>query len=114
MKPDAYVMLELGAFEDAYFVEADCATESGPRITEKGRAYVRYWQSGREQSNSDVFPWVLWITTTRTRQELMVNALGRLPAEHWGLFIVTTAAEAVARMTKGNDLEMDNEKEVNQ
>jgi hypothetical protein len=102
LKPDAFAVLDLGRFEDRYFVEIDCATESGTRIVAKARTYIRYWQSGREQASSGVFPQVFWVTTTAARRELMVSSLARLPAEHWQLFAVVTAAEAAEQMTKGS------------
>jgi hypothetical protein len=101
LKPDAFAVLDLGRFEDRFFCEYDRATESGTRIVEKARAYIRYWQSGREIAASGVFPQVLWVTTTEARRDLMVAALARLPAEHWPLFAVVTAAEAAERMTQG-------------
>jgi len=101
LKPDAFTVLDLGRFEDRYFCEIDNATESGTRIVEKARAYIRYWQSGREIAASGIFPQVLWVTTTEARRDLMVGALARLPAEHWQLFAVVTAAEAEERMARG-------------
>jgi hypothetical protein len=101
LKPDAFAVLDLGRFEDRFWLEIDNATESGTRIVEKARAYIRYWQSGREIAASGVFPQVLWVTTTEARRDLMVASLARLPAEHWQLFAVVTAAEAAEQMTKG-------------
>ncbi len=101
LKPDAVAILDFAQFEDRFWLEIDLATESGTRITTKAEAYVRYWQSGREQSASGVFPQVLWVTTTKVRQDLMVAALTRLPAEHWQLFAVVTADEGPDLMTKG-------------
>jgi hypothetical protein len=101
LKPDAFAVLDLDRFEDRYFIEVDLATESGTRITSKAEAYVRYWQSGWEQSASGVFPQVLWVTTTKARRDLMAAALTRLPTEHWQLFAVVKADEAADLMTKG-------------
>jgi hypothetical protein len=101
LKPDAFVVLDLGRFEDRFWIEMDLATESGPRITTKAWAYVRYWQSGREQAASGIFPQVLWITTSETRRALMVAALTRLPAEHWRLFVVVTTDQAADLTTRG-------------
>lgn len=111
MKPDAFTVLDLGRFEDRYFVEVDNATESGTRIFEKARAYIRYWQSGREIAASGVFPQVLWVTTTEARRDLMVSSLARLPAEHWQLFAVVTTVEAADRMTRGTIKTISNREE---
>jgi hypothetical protein len=113
LKPDAFAVLEVGDFEDRYFVEIDCGTESSPKITDKAKVYARYWQAGREQGESGVFPWVIWVTTTSRRQALLTEALTRLPADHWQLFIVTTMGNAATLMIEGPPMELDNEKEVN-
>jgi hypothetical protein len=73
----------------------DLGTESGPRITTKAKAYIRYFGSGREQAESGVFPFVLWIAPDEDRAALLVDALARTPAEQWDLFRVATAASYV-------------------
>jgi hypothetical protein len=99
LKPDAYVIIGSGGYDDSFFVEFDRATESTPRITEKARLYVRYWQSGREQDRAGVFPLVLWVVPSERRREQLVDALGGLDAACWQLFAVTTMAEAARFMT---------------
>ena len=66
LKPDAFAVIHIGDFEDRYFIEADCDTEPGPRITEKARAYIRYWQTGREDEAHGIFPYVLWVAVTES------------------------------------------------
>jgi hypothetical protein len=99
LKPDAYVVIEAGGFEDHFFIEVDCATESVPRILSKSRLYLRYWQSGREQGALGLFPLVLWIVPSERRRQQLVDALARLDAEHWQLFAVTTSESAVEQMS---------------
>jgi hypothetical protein len=111
LKPDAFAILDLGRWEDRYWLEIDNATEPGTRIVEKARAYIRYWQSGREIAASGVFPQVLWVTTTEARRDFMINSLARLPAEHWQLFAVVTAAEAAHQITNGSINSISNRKE---
>jgi hypothetical protein len=114
LKPDALAVVQFDEFEDRHFIEADCDTESGPRISAKARAYVRYWQSGREQAENGVFPYVLWVTTTETRKRFLIDTLARLPAEHWRLFMVATADEAAERISTGTTVSINNRKGVNQ
>lgn len=102
LKPDAFVIIEDGAYEDRLFVEMDCATESMPRIAEKAKTYIRYWQSGREQAAAGVFPKVLWIAPDARRAEQITDELTRLPAEHWRIFAVVTAAQAAGRIAAGD------------
>jgi len=112
LKPDALAVVHLADYEDHYFIEADCDTEPGPRITAKARAYIRYWQSGREQENHGIFPYVLWMTTTPKRRAFLVDTLAGLPAEHWQIFLVTTAEEAVDGISTGTFMPITNRKEV--
>jgi hypothetical protein len=100
LKPDAYLIGTSGAYEDRYFIEIDRATESRTRITDKALNYVRYWQSGREQTAHGIFPRVLWSVPDDVRAQQLIDALGELPAEHWQLFTVAIEAEA-ARTISG-------------
>jgi Replication-relaxation len=113
LKPDAFTVIYLGDFEERYLIEVDCGTEPGPRISAKARTYIRYFQTGREQERTGIFPFVLWICTTADRAEFLVRTLAALPAEHWQLFQVTTLAQTVEHIG-GVDQTTTNRKEVNQ
>lgn len=102
LKPDAFVVIEGDDYEDRLFIELDRATESLPRIAEKAKAYIRYWQSGREQAAEGVFPQVLFVVPGSHRAALVVSELSRLPAEHWRLFAVVSAERAVERILAGD------------
>jgi hypothetical protein len=112
LKPDALAVVGIGDFEDRYFVEVDLGTESGPRITTKAKAYVRYFGSGREQANTGVFPFVLWIAPDAERAGLLMDAIARVPAEYWQLFQVSTADSAAQRIVSGSSTTINNRKEV--
>ncbi len=49
LKPDSYVRLGVGEFEDSYFVEIDRGTEGSRTIERQLEAYLDYWRSGQEQ-----------------------------------------------------------------
>lgn len=100
LKPDAYLAGGTAQFEDVYFIEVDRHTESLPRIADKAAQYVRYWQTGREQATTGVFPRVLWIAPSAQRREQLVDVLGELTPEHWPLFGATTQSMA-ARLIVG-------------
>ncbi len=102
LKPDALAVTGIDNYEDRYFIEADCGTESGPRIAAKARMYVRYWQSGREQAETGIFPYVLWLAPNTKRASFLVDVLAKLDAEHWRLFLVLTTDEAPGRMAMGD------------
>ena len=96
LKPDSYVRLATPDFIHANFCEVDLATESSSTIERKMRQYVAYYATGRE---SDPFPRVVFIVPSAVRAEVLVEAAGRLPADAWQLFRVTTFDRALDVMT---------------
>jgi Replication-relaxation len=66
LKPDLAVQLRIaevgntGYDELHWFVELDRGTEHRPAIEKKLRTYIRYYQTGIEQQQHEVFPQVLW------------------------------------------------------
>jgi len=111
LKPDAYVELNVGDFEDRYFIEVDLASGDGPRILAKAKTFVRYWQSGKEQEESQVFPIVLWVTTTEERRSFIVDVLTKLAPDQWQVFAVTTIDKAAALMASGAATAISNQRE---
>ena len=101
LKPDGFVRVGIGEFEDAYFVEVDLATESPAVLGRKLGRYRAYYATGTEQQRTGVFPRVLWVTAPGRRHDVVVDACGRQPAETWPLFAVTTYDEAVATIARG-------------
>jgi hypothetical protein len=95
LKPDAYLRVGVGAYEDRYFVEVDLSTESRNVIAAKVRAYVDYYNSGAEQQAHGVFPRVLLLTTTEERKAALVEVCTRLPEETWPLFTITLLAQTI-------------------
>lgn len=102
LKPDAYLSIASGEFEDHYFIEIDCDSERPRRIETKARAYVSYYQSGREQAESDVFPLVVFVVPSEDRKKEVVSAVTRLSAEWWRLFVVVTAGTAASLLIGGS------------
>jgi len=101
LKPDAYVVARLDRYEDSWFIEADRSTEPASTLMRKCEQYRRYWQTGREQDRTGVFPRVLWLVPDRRRHDVLVSVFGRQPADTWHLFTVTTFDEAVTRIAQG-------------
>jgi hypothetical protein len=101
LKPDVFVRVGVGAYEDRYFVEVDCGSEGRGTLLRKSRGHVDYWRSGREQAEHGVFPKVLWITTTAARARLLAEVCASLPAESWRLFGVTTPERALDLLAAG-------------
>jgi hypothetical protein len=101
LKPDAFVITAQGEYEDRWFLEIDRSTESPARLTKKAQAYVNYYRSGREQATNDVFPRALWVVPDEVRAAQLVTAIGKLPAEDWKLFQVTTTDHLAAVIAVG-------------
>ena len=100
LKPDSFVRLGLGEFEDSYFVEVDRATHSGPSVARKLTLYRRYWQTGREQHRrSGVFPKVLVLVPSEARRAALVDIAAGQPADSWPLFQIARYDDALAVLT---------------
>ncbi len=101
LKPDAAARLVLGQYEDRWFLEVDRGTESSTAIARKCELYRRYWQAGVEQARMGVFPKVLWLVPDERRHAVVVDVLGRQPAEAWPLFASALFNDAVQRLLRG-------------
>jgi hypothetical protein len=100
LKPDAFVRIGLGEFEDIYFVEVDRATHSGPAVARKLTLYRRYWQTGREQlRRGGVFPKVLVLVPSEARRAALVDVAGEQPADSWPLFQIARYDDALGILT---------------
>jgi hypothetical protein len=104
LRPDAFLVLGSGGYELRWFIEVDRATESLPTVLRKCRSYADYYQSGTEQASSSggVFPRVCWITPDETRAERLRAAIVRERRLPGRLFVVATAAQAVAILGNTN------------
>jgi hypothetical protein len=101
LKPDAFVVVRLGGYEDRWFIEVDRGTEASTTLVRKCEVYRRYWASGTEQARTGVYPRVLWAVPDERRYQSLVEVLGRQPAEAWSLFAVATFDHAVERIGQG-------------
>jgi Replication-relaxation len=101
IKPDAFLRLGVGAYEERAFVEVDLATESRSVVARKLKAYWWYFQTGTEQAESGVFPRVLLFTNTDERKSALIEVCERLPAEAWQLFTVAKLGQALEVLVAG-------------
>ena len=95
LKPDAFVRLGVGDFEQVSFVEVDRSTESTTVLRRKAETYVAYWRSGQEQAREGVFPRSVWLGPDSKRLEQLTAVLGRLDPEAWQLFQVVRFDDAL-------------------
>jgi hypothetical protein len=101
LKPDSFVRLGLGPYEDNYFIEVDRGTEGSRALDRQVGAYVAYYQSGREQTDYGVFPKVLWMVPDRTRSAALGDVIAGLSSDERALFTVALFADAVDAMSGG-------------
>jgi hypothetical protein len=93
LRPDLYVVTGSGDFEDCWFVEIDCGTESPLALRRKCRAYEAYWRSGREQEAHGTFPLVVWAAPDERRARQLQQVIGGTRGLKRDLFRVTIASE---------------------
>lgn len=99
LKPDLYLRIGVGAYEDRWFVEVDLATESATTIAAKAERYIEHFRGGYEQRRNGVYPRVLWTVPSPRRAEQVTEALSRLPEGTRRLFTVWAYAEVVGRLS---------------
>jgi hypothetical protein len=95
LKPDAYIRLGIGEFEDSFFAEIDLGSERRGQLTRQHHAYREYFRAGVEQTNG-VFPGVLWIVPNARRAALLTDIHQGLPEQARRLFSVATSDQALA------------------
>jgi hypothetical protein len=97
LKPDAYLRLGIGEWEERCFVEIDLASEGRGALARKLRAYSDYYRTGREQVADGVFPRVVWLTTTSKRAQL-IRALADEQTPTLGFFTVGMLGDPIAAL----------------
>jgi hypothetical protein len=95
LKPDAYVRLGVGEYEDSFLVEVDLGTEHRGQLTRQHHAYSEYFRAGVEQAKTGVFPGVLWLVPDARRVALLADIQRGLPAQARRLFTVASSERAL-------------------
>jgi len=101
VKPDLFVALGVGEFEQRWFVEIDLGTEHLPTLLRKCQTYERYYRSGIEQDQHGVFPRVLWAMHDDVRAKRLRLAIEQSSSLTDELFEVTSIENAVEVMRGG-------------
>jgi hypothetical protein len=96
LKPDAFVQVASGDFEDSWFLEVDRDTEWKSALRYKFIGYRAYFESGLEQRNRGVFPQVLFLAPTDARVALIREEVARQPAALQELFRVERYDQTIA------------------
>ncbi|MGH9089840.1 MAG: replication-relaxation family protein [Acidimicrobiales bacterium] len=102
LRPDLFVGLGIGEWEDRRFVEVDLGTEHLPTVVKKCQDYLAYYKSGREQARHGVFPTVVWAVQTERRAATLTEAIGSLRSGVDGLFTVVMADTAADHLAGGD------------
>jgi hypothetical protein len=98
LKPDSFVRVGVGAYEDSYFIEVDRGTEGSRTIVRQLSIYCAYFNSGSEQVERGVFPLVLWLAPDERRVGVIADCVRQLPGAAAELFRVARFAEALDRI----------------
>jgi Replication-relaxation len=102
LRPDAFMVLGTQEYELRWFIEVDRSSESLPVIVRKCRLYADYYQSGKEQASSGVFPRVCWIVPDEARADRLRKAIARDRKLPGRLFVVVPAASALDTLREVN------------
>jgi hypothetical protein len=95
LKPDSYLRLGVGNFEDSYFIEIDRGTEGSRALDGQLKRYLDYEATGQEQAARGVFPKTLWLAPNAERAAVIEDCVSRLPHASRELFEVAQFADAV-------------------
>ena len=79
LRPDAFVRLGIGDFQDVYFIEVDQGTQSLPAIARKLVMYRRCYVAGREQQRFGAFPEVLFLAPDPARRDALASLIAGQP-----------------------------------
>jgi len=101
LKPDLYAVTQGGGYEDCWFIEIDCDTETIARIIEKCERYIHYLCSGVEQERTCVFPYVVWLTPDTKRRDSVARNIRAAFPKGPNIFLVILPDELEALIRKG-------------
>ncbi|WP_167760983.1 replication-relaxation family protein [Geodermatophilus sp. DF01-2] len=101
LKPDLFAVTATATYEDHWFIEVDRGTEGIPTLVRQCQAYAQYRASGTEQSETGLFPRIIWILPTARRLENFRLALRSTRSLDAGLFHAVTMDDLVPLLTGG-------------
>jgi len=93
LKPDLYAVVQGGGYEDRWFFEIDCATETVARILDKCARYIGYLRTGAEQQQAGVFPYVVWVVPDMKRKQSVAAHIRKALPQGENVFISITPDE---------------------
>ena len=93
LKPDLFAITNYDHYEDRWFIEMDLGTESSAQVLEKCNVYLRYYYTGIEQKETEMFPFVVWIVKDDTRKENLKSIIRENLSSQPKMFLVITPDE---------------------
>lgn len=113
LKPDLFAhFAQNDEYEEFYFLELDQATEAPSRVVRKCKFYISYYNSGVEQRQNGVFPYVLWITINEKRREQLTRYIHEHLPKAEMLFRVITIDELKTLIAGDDTKEADDEQNI--
>lgn len=103
LKPDLFAVTMFGQYEDRWFLEVDLDTESPVKVVEKCERYHRYYRTGVEQKEAEVFPLTVWIVPTPERKARLIAHIREAFDKQPRLFAVITKDELPHLIRSGGD-----------
>jgi len=103
LKPDLFAITVSGRYEDRWFIEVDLDTESPKKIIDKCERYHRYYRTGLEQQEAEVFPLTVWIVPTTERKEKLITHIREAFDKQPRLFTVITKNELKLLIWQGGE-----------
>lgn len=93
LKPDAYLVLAVQGYADAWWLEQDMGTEHLPTIRRKLSVYLDFVKRGQQGPISRTVPRVLVAVPNEARQRAIETVIRRLPEPASKLFHVATTPQ---------------------
>lgn len=103
LKPDLFAITMSGQYEDRWFIEVDLATESPAKVVGKCEKYHKYYRTGLEQQETEVFPLTVWMVPTVERKEKLIAHIRAAFDKQPKLFSVITTEELAHLIRHGGD-----------
>lgn len=88
LKPDLFAITSYDGYEDRWFIEMDLGSVSTAQIVEKCNAYLRYYHTGIEQMETEMFPLVVWIVRDASRKNRLRECIREGLSPHPKMFLV--------------------------
>ncbi len=101
IKPDAFVLVRHEAYDEAWYLEVDRATEAPAVITRKAEAYLAHQASGQAQKELNIYPYVVASVPDQARLAVLERALAAPARRQPELFRVVLQMELVALLLGG-------------